>query len=85
MKDWNPRYVAYAECHGRAPADMLKYDRERWPGGCMCGFILWMMKMKVAFKETSPRSFLGDVIYDQKAWTEFLIKAAKDPATERVE
>ena len=40
--EWNPRYEAYARVHGRDPEAMLEYDRKRWPGGCMCGFMLWI-------------------------------------------
>lgn len=39
---WNPRYVAYCHAHGTPDPDaMLARDRERWPGGCMTGFLLW--------------------------------------------
>lgn len=38
----NPRYVRYAEAHGRTPDEMLKADVIEWPGGSMCGFMLWM-------------------------------------------
>jgi hypothetical protein len=39
---WNPRYVAYAKAHGCPPEKMLQKDKECYPGGCMCGFILWI-------------------------------------------
>ncbi len=40
---WNPRYLAYCYAHGVPDPDaMLELDRERWPGGVMCGFILWI-------------------------------------------
>lgn len=39
---WNARYVAYARAHGADPDVMLTRDRERWPGGVMAGFILWI-------------------------------------------
>jgi hypothetical protein len=41
-KRWNPRYAAYAKAHDRAPEQMILDDDERWPGGCMTGFILWV-------------------------------------------
>lgn len=41
-KRWNPRYVAYARHHRRTPECMLRWDKERFPGACMMGFILWI-------------------------------------------
>ena len=39
----NPRYLAYCAAHGwRTPEAMLEHDKKLYPGGCMCGFILWM-------------------------------------------
>ena len=42
MRQWTPRYTAYAQAHGRSPDQMLEFDSERYPGGKMCGFILWI-------------------------------------------
>lgn len=39
--EWSQRYVIYAAAHGRSPADQLAQDRIDWPGGSMCGFLLW--------------------------------------------
>ena len=41
---WNPRYLAYcaANGHDNSPEIMMEHDRAAFPGGCMCGFILWM-------------------------------------------
>src|SRR3546814_5512412 len=38
---YNPRYLAYAAEHSRTAEEQLANDREEWPGGLMCGFILW--------------------------------------------
>lgn len=45
----NPRYLAYCSAHGRTPDDMLAYDREQFPGGCMVGFMLWINQRMTAF------------------------------------
>jgi len=39
---WNPRYIAYAKDSGYTPEEMLEVDHDRWPGGVMTGFILWI-------------------------------------------
>ena len=39
---WNSRYVAYANAHGKTARTMLPFDRKRWPGGVMCGYIIWI-------------------------------------------
>lgn len=47
--DYQPRYIAYARDHGRTPKEMLKYDKEVRPGGCMVGFLLWIPKAWAAW------------------------------------
>lgn len=42
MSEVNPRYAAYARAHGRSADEMLAFDRERYPGGCMAEFIVWI-------------------------------------------
>lgn len=42
MKKWNPRFVHYAREHNRTPEQMLLHDKKRFPGGSMCGFMLWI-------------------------------------------
>lgn len=77
MKEVNPRYVAYAKAHGRTLDEMMDNDRRAYPGGCMCGFILWISQMKQKFWKTSPGSFLDRyTIHDQDAWTRFLQEEA---------
>jgi hypothetical protein len=54
---WNPRYLAYMRAHGFTDPDaMLEADRERWPGGVMCGFTLWIREQWNAWEATlSPQ------------------------------
>lgn len=45
MSRWNPRYLEYCRVNGESdPEKMLEKDRERWPGGCMVGFSLWIQQ-----------------------------------------
>ncbi len=39
---WSTRYVMFARAHGHAPEAQLEADIEKYPGGCMTGFICWM-------------------------------------------
>ena len=52
-KTWNPRYSAYATSHGRKCEDMITYDTKKWPGGKMCGFILWIREQWNIWAEES--------------------------------
>ena len=40
---WQPRYLAYVAAEGIPgdPTATLARDRQRWPCGCMLGFIVW--------------------------------------------
>ena len=41
-KTYQPRYAQYCRSQGRPPEAQLAHDREAWPGGRMCGYILWV-------------------------------------------
>ena len=75
----NPRYVAYARFHGRSPAEMLEHDRAAWPGGCMCGFMLWISAQLTAFYAAHPDACVDRyTVRDQNAWTAFLESVARN-------
>jgi hypothetical protein len=78
---FNPHYESYAKAHGKSPKDMLAYDKEAWPGGCMCGFILWINEQHQRFFVKQPEAFLDRyTIYDRNAWKAFLEEAARGEA-----
>lgn len=74
----NPRYVAYAKSHGKTPQEMLEFDKQKYSGGCMAGFIIWIHRRCSEFKKISPELFCGDEIGDQDRFTAFLEKFAEN-------
>lgn len=84
MSAINPTYVAYAAAHGRTPEQQLAHDHEAWPGGVMCGFILWVSKARqVAIRDKirAPDGGLmvsrDGVVWYEKEWHAWL----QDPAS----
>ena len=60
--EWNSRYLQYCRATGGlSPDATLERDRERYPGGCMCGFILWTNDMITACREAHPEYFYVDI------------------------
>ena len=49
--DYNPRFIAYAEAHGRTPEEQIAADRVEYPCSCMAGFISWMAPIIHAFEK----------------------------------
>lgn len=71
----NPRYMAYVHAHGVFDPDhMLEIDAARWPGGKMCGFLLWNAhQIDVFLARECPRKERG------RSWNrnlEFLAREA---------
>lgn len=81
---YNPRYVAYASEYGRSPEQQLEHDREAWPGGLMCGFILWSNERLTEYAKINPAAFFVGILtpwdrhggrpklIDQKAYDDWL-------------
>ena len=72
MKAFTREFTAYATAQGRLPDAQIEHDKEAYPGGCMCGFILWMSKKLAAFKRKHPEHYIGDAIRDHDAKCAFL-------------
>jgi hypothetical protein len=74
--DFNPRYVLYAKAHGEQPEDILLRDEEAYPGGKMCGFILWMRRRINEAEKERPELFFFDGrhsrLYDQVGFDKWL-------------
>lgn len=55
--DWSgyqPRFIAYCKAHGAiSGAEMLARDDERYPGGVMTGFVLWIGEQWHAWKKAA--------------------------------
>ena len=59
-KAWNPYYVAYARSQGRPCDEQLEYDKKKWPGGRMAGFMLWMREAWSTWSKESGESRVWD-------------------------
>lgn len=60
----NPRFVAYCVAHGRSPEEMLAHDAERFPGGKMTGFIVWISQQVREWRST--RKVGSDLSHDEQ-------------------
>ncbi len=56
----NPRYVNYAMANGRDADAQLEHDRVEFPGGCMCGYIIWIGQRWAEFGKLQgwPRNYI---------------------------
>jgi hypothetical protein len=58
----NPRYLAYAGEHGHTVEQQLEHDRAAWPGGHMCGFILWSNERVAEYAKINPGAFFKGIL-----------------------
>ena len=61
----NPYYLAYCKAQGREPEAQKAHDTIEWPGGKMCGFMLWIQR---AWREWSAET--GEKRFWDGAWSE---------------
>jgi hypothetical protein len=79
----NPRYVAYClQEHGSADFDaVLAADRKRFPGGCMCGFSLFIQAKWSAFSNETGRDRYVHTQADHDAFDAWLaLQGAREAA-----
>lgn len=72
MADWNPRYLAYCKAHNKMPEEMLEHDREAWPGGQMCGFLIWHNARLLEAKAQYPQWFMYNHLIDDRPYDAWL-------------
>ncbi len=65
LEPYNSRYVEYARSHGKSPEEMLEADRVKYPGGSMCGFILWNTERLRECEAECPEHFFHGVFKDR--------------------
>lgn len=71
----NPRYRAYCEAHSKTVEAMKAHDVKRWPGGKMCGFVLWVQESLLEWRRsTGWEGALSDG--HQDAFSAWLVKKA---------
>lgn len=68
----NPRYLAYCRAHGKTPDQMMAHDDEKYPGGKMCGFLLWSSARLFEYSAINPKAFLDGHLHDHKSYDAWL-------------
>lgn len=70
---FQPRYVAYCRANGKTPDEMMAHDVVAYPGGKMCGFVLWIGAQWGAWRKANGRrhdDFVSDA--DHKSFDVFV-------------
>ena len=68
----NPRYLAYCRAHGMDPKDMKRIDKERFPGGSMAGYQLWISGKYGEFRTMTHNKKRNFSAEDYKAFDKWL-------------
>jgi hypothetical protein len=69
---FNSRYVAYCQAHKLTPDEMLQRDEVLWPGGVMCGYMLWIGRRFAEAKIEQTDYFFDGHLYDHVGFDEWL-------------
>lgn len=62
QEEKNPRYLIYCQCNGNTPEQQQIKDNEKYHGGKMLGFILFIQNHLQQFKKNNPNSFQGSYL-----------------------
>lgn len=62
-------YIKYCQENQKEPKEMLAFDKERFPGCCMCGYILWISEKRVEYFKEHGLSRIENL----KHWEEFVV------------
>lgn len=68
----NPRYLCYCRANGHTSDEQMAVDSEHWPGGKMCGFMLWIAERLRQFKRLQPGAFLHGNLVEHAAFDSWL-------------
>lgn len=77
VKQWNPRFAAYAISQGMTPDELLAKDAINYPGGKMAGFIIWSTEQLNVFRKEHPEAFLHGSLVDHTGYDAWLLKSAE--------
>jgi hypothetical protein len=70
----NPRYLAYCIAHSKTPDEMMAHDIQRWPGGCMTGFLMWSGQKLAEAMKSHPEWFLNSTLRNHTEYDAWLQK-----------
>lgn len=75
---FNPRFVAYSSANGNTPENQLIIDKEKYKGGSMCGFMLYIQTAKTKAAELDLHFIKSDYIIDDEDFTDWLLNQYTD-------
>ena len=80
MRQYCQEYLAYCAAHKKTPEAMMAHDEKEYPGGCMCGWILWVQRVCRDFARAHPEHCVGDTIRNHDAKIKYMQTVAAEEA-----
>lgn len=71
-EQYNPRYVTYAKHQARTVLEQVAWDKQRWPGGCNAGYMLYVRAAINTAREERCGFVWVDRVLDQQAFDNYL-------------